>query len=136
MLIQSWTVALKYSNRCFPIAMCCLIVRRLNLEIETNIVHTTHCVIGAFKKVYIEGILTGHVHFRWGWFFFRWDLKTPCIKKKNTNLKQKMTLIVISTIYHFWSSTLTTFWYSVFASLFSMVYTPPSIHKYIIFSEG
>ena len=26
------------------------------------------------------GILGGNCHFRWGWFFFRWDLKTPCIK--------------------------------------------------------
>ena len=68
--------------------------------------------------------------------FFQMGLENSLYKKKNTNLKQKMTLIVISAIYHFWSSTLTTFWYSVFASLFSMVYTPPSIHKYIIFCEG
>ena len=47
----------------------------------------------------------------------------------NTNLKpkennKKIIPIVISTISHFWSPTLTNFWYSVFVSLFSMVYTP------------
>ena len=38
--------------------------------------------------------------------------------------------IIISTIYQFWSPTLTTFWQSVFVPLFSMVYSPPN-YKYI-----
>ena len=42
---------------------------------------------------------------------------------------EKVAVILISTISHFWSPTLTNFWWSVFASLFSMVYTPPT-HKY------
>ena len=39
---------------------------------------------------------------------------------------KKIIQIVISTISHFWSPNLTTFWQSVFVSLFCMVYTPPS----------
>ena len=55
--------------------------------------------------------------------FFRWDLKTPCIRSSEyeTQIK-KLILTVISTIFHFWPPTLTTFWQSVFVSLLSMVY--------------
>ena len=63
-----------------------------------------------------------------GLIFFRWDLKTPCIKNseyKSHAKKKKKIPIVISTISHFWSPTLTNLWYSVFVSLFSLVYTPP-----------
>ena len=35
------------------------------------------------------GILTGNWHFRWGWFFFRWDLKTPCIKNSEYESQKK-----------------------------------------------
>ena len=50
------------------------------------------------------GILGGNWHFRWGWFFFRWDLKTLCIKNsecKSQAKKKKMILIVLPTISHF-----------------------------------
>ena len=35
------------------------------------------------------GTLGGNWYFRWGVIFFRWELKTPCIK----NLKQKNKLL-------------------------------------------
>ena len=56
--------------------------------------------------------------------FFRWDLKTPCIRSsKYETQTKKLILTVISTIFHFWPPTLTTFRQSVFVSLLSMVYT-------------
>ena len=73
-------------------------------------------------------ILGGNWHFECWCFFSGGTWKFPVyIKSVNMNLKQtnKMILIVISTISHFWSSTLTTSWQSVFVSLFSMIYTPP-----------
>ena len=68
-----------------------------------------------------------------GMIFSRWDLKAPCIKNSEyefqTN-KQKIP-IVISTISHFWSPTLTTVWQSVFVSSFSIIYAPtPYTQKY------
>ena len=48
-----------------------------------------------------------------GVIVFRWDLNTPCIKLVNRHLKQKRKkkiLIVVSTIFHFWSPTLRNFW--------------------------
>ena len=55
-------------------------------------------------------------------------------QKKNKNKKnKKMIPIVISIISHFWPPTLTTSWYSVFVSLFSMAYTP---HSQIFFLWG
>ena len=50
--------------------------------------------------------------------------------------KEKKILIEISTIFHFWSPTLTSSWQSVFVSLFAMVYTPlprPLPHPQICF---
>ena len=41
--------------------------------------------------------------------FFRWDLKTLSIKDSEYEFKQKMILIVISTISQFWAPTLTSF---------------------------
>ena len=43
--------------------------------------------------------------------FFQVGLETPCIKKSEyeSQAKKKMILIVISTIPHFWSPTLTNF---------------------------
>ena len=68
-----------------------------------------------------------------GMIFFRWDLKTPCIKNSEyESYAKRMILIVISKISHFSSPTLTNFWQSVFVSLFFMVYTLPS-HKYFFF---
>ena len=60
----------------------------------------------------------------------RWDLKTPCIKNSEykSQAKKKMIPIVISTIFPFWSPTLTNLWQSVFVTLFSMLYTPTT-HK-------
>ena len=56
--------------------------------------------------------------------FFKWDLKTPCVKNSEYKSQAKETIpIVISTISHFWFPTLTNLWQSVFVSLFSMVYT-------------
>ena len=58
--------------------------------------------------------------------FFRWDLKTPCVKNNKCKLQAKKKIsIVISTTSHFWSPTLTSLWWSVFVSLISMVYSPP-----------
>ena len=56
-----------------------------------------------------------------------WKL-TTFIRNTGYDLKQKKQLesIVIFAISHFRSPTPTTFWKSVFVSLFSMVYTPPS----------
>ena len=55
--------------------------------------------------------------------FFRWDLKTGWIKNSEYESQtKKVILIVIYTISHFWSPTLTT--------LFSIVYTPLSTNKY------
>ena len=68
-----------------------------------------------FQKVYIGGTWS---NWDFGWelafqvvvIFFRWDLKTPCVKnseyKSQTN---KMILTLICTISHIWSTTLTTF---------------------------
>ena len=49
------------------------------------------------------GILGGNWHCRWGWCFFRWDLKTPCIKNSEykSQPKTKKIPIVISAISHF-----------------------------------
>ena len=43
--------------------------------------------------------------------FFRWDLETPCIKNSEyeSQKKKKKISIVISTVFHFWSPTLTTY---------------------------
>ena len=58
--------------------------------------------------------------------YFRWDLKTPCMKDNEYKSEaKKIILMVISTISQFWSPTLTNLWYSVFLSLFSMVCTLP-----------
>ena len=68
-----------------------------------------------------------------GVIFFMWDLKTFFIKYSEYESQTKKVIPnVVSTISHFLSPTLTTFWQSVFVSLFSMVYTPPSTptHKY------
>ena len=55
--------------------------------------------------------------------FFRWDLKTGWIKNSEYESQtKKVILIVIYTISHFWSPTLTT--------LFSIVYTALSTNKY------
>ena len=65
-----------------------------------------------FQKVYIEQIeiMGGNWHFRWG-DFFRWDLKTPSIKNREYESKnKKMIPIVISTISQFPSPTRTTCW--------------------------
>ena len=45
-------------------------------------------------------------------------------KWKKLSSDKKMSLIVISTMSHFWPPTLTSSWKFIFASLFSMVYTP------------
>ena len=50
------------------------------------------------------GILTGNWHFRWGWFFFRWDLKTPCIKNseyESQKKKKRFRLYLHANIYFF-----------------------------------
>ena len=52
----------------------------------------------------------GNWHLRWG-DFFRWDLKTPSIKNREYESKnKKMIPIVISTISQFPSPTRTTCW--------------------------
>ena len=54
------------------------------------------------------GILGGTLG---GGIFFRRDVKTLCIKNSEYKSEtKKMIPIVISTISHFWSPTLTTFW--------------------------
>ena len=63
--------------------------------------------------------------------FFRWDLKTPCIKNREYKSQaKKVVLILISTISHFWSPNN---FLVVFVSLFSMVDTP---HYWQIFFGG
>ena len=71
----------------------------------------------------------------WVVFFFRQDLKTPCIKNSEYKSQEnKMIPSLISTISYFWSPTLTNFLQSVFVSLFSIVYAPP--YSQIIFLWG
>ena len=79
------------------------------------------------------------ISFLMGGDFFRWDLKTLCIKNreyksiKNSEYKsqaKKMIPIVISTISYFWSPNN----FLVVASLFSMVYGSP-IHKHFLCGE-
>ena len=68
--------------------------------------------------------------------FFRWDLKTQCIKNSEyepqAKKKKKMIPILISTIFYFWSPTVTHFWQSVFAPLFSIIYTPPYLQIFFL----
>ena len=72
-------------------------------------------------------ILGENWHFRWGWFFFKLELKISFTKNSECKSQAKqMILIVISTISDFWSPTLTNLWLLVFVLLFSMVYIPPN----------
>ena len=87
--------------------------------------------IETFSRMFIQEGLRSNQDFGWelaiqvGVIFFRWDLKTLCVKNSEYESQaKKMILIVLSTISHFWSPTFTYFWQSVFLSLFSMVYNP------------
>ena len=62
--------------------------------------------------------------------FFRWDLKTPCIKNSECESQaKKMILIVISTISHFWSPKLRNFCILIFHGIYSS-------HTQIFFGRG
>ena len=96
-----------------------------------------------FFRTFIQEGLRSNQDFGWelalqvGVIFFRWDLKTPCIKNSeyiSYAKMKKMIPIVISTISHFWSPRLTNLWQSVFVSLFSMVYSPP--YPKVFFLQG
>ena len=100
--------------------------------------HEGEGVAGPFFRTFIQEELRSNQDFGWGLrlqvgvVFFRWDLKTSCIKNsKFESQAKKMIPIVISTISDLWSPALTNFWQSLFVSLFSMVYTPPYPQIYI-----
>ena len=81
-------------------------------------------------------ILGGNWHFRW-WWFFQVGLENYLYKKYWIRISnKKMIPIVIFAISHFRSPTPTTFWKSVFVSLFSMVYTPPSPTYFFVRGKG
>ena len=68
-----------------------------------------------------------------GVIFLRWDLKTSCIKNSEykPQAKTKMIPIVISTISHFWSPTLTIYGSMYLYHYFAWYIQPPT-YKYFL----
>ena len=77
-------------------------------------------------------ILGENWHFRWGWFFFMWDLKIHRIEDESQ--AKKVIPIVISTTSHFWCTN--KFLVECIFILISMVYTPPNHHFLFFFGGG
>ena len=59
-----------------------------------------------------------------GWFLWTGVQNSLYKNSEYESQDKKMILIIIFTMCHFWSPTLTNFWWFVFVSLFSMVYAP------------
>ena len=88
----------------------------------------SHFSEGLYKKDFSQtGILGRNWHFRWGWLF-------SGVTWKIIRISNQKKMVVISIISQFCFPTLTTSQYSVFVSLFSMVYIP--LHSQIFFLGG
>ena len=66
--------------------------KQANQPAHLELCHTNPDILEMILKRRDSGqsrILGGNWHFRWGWFFFRWDLKTPCIKNNEYESQAK-----------------------------------------------
>ena len=96
-----------------------------------------------FFRTFIQEGLRSNLDFGWelvlqvGVIFLRWDLKTSCIKNSEykPQAKTKMIPIVISTISHFWSPTLTIYGSMYLYHYFAWYIQPPT-YKYFLLQSA